>query len=332
MKALVVGLGSMGKRRVRNLKALGVESVIGFDLREDRRNEAKEKYGIDTFSTYEQALEEKPQVVLISLPPDLHVRFALQAAQKGLDYFIEASLIDRGMDDLIKITAEKKLVGFPSCTMRYYPGPKKIRSLLKDGAIGKVLFWQYQSGQYLPDWHPWESIKDFYVGKRETGGCREIVPFELTWLTDAFGAVSEVDCRKEKLSDLPVDIDDIYMMQMKHEGGILGQLIVDVLGRSAIRDIRITGSEGTIEWNMYQKEIRTYKTSSKSWEIFSFEAGTLEKNYLNPEEPYIEEVRTFLNCVSERKEPAYSLLEDRKNLHLLYSAEASSDQKRRKNV
>jgi 3-hydroxyisobutyrate dehydrogenase-like beta-hydroxyacid dehydrogenase len=40
MKALVVGLGSMGKRRVLNLIALGVKEIHGFDLRADRRQEA----------------------------------------------------------------------------------------------------------------------------------------------------------------------------------------------------------------------------------------------------------------------------------------------------
>ena len=47
-KFLVIGLGSMGKRRVRCLMALGVESenIIGIDNREDRCVEAREKYGI----------------------------------------------------------------------------------------------------------------------------------------------------------------------------------------------------------------------------------------------------------------------------------------------
>ena len=38
----------------------------------------------------------------------------------------------------------------------------------------------YHSGQYLPDWHPWESYKDFYVSNPATGARREIVPFELS--------------------------------------------------------------------------------------------------------------------------------------------------------
>ena len=46
LKILVVGLGSMGKRRIRNLQYLNQETVIGFDPRDDRCKESFEKYGI----------------------------------------------------------------------------------------------------------------------------------------------------------------------------------------------------------------------------------------------------------------------------------------------
>ena len=45
MKFLIIGLGSMGKRRIRNLQYLGYSKIFGFDLNEDRRQEAVNKYG-----------------------------------------------------------------------------------------------------------------------------------------------------------------------------------------------------------------------------------------------------------------------------------------------
>jgi len=44
MQVLVVGLGSMGKRRIRNLIKLGFKNIIGFDPRLDRRVEVKKLY------------------------------------------------------------------------------------------------------------------------------------------------------------------------------------------------------------------------------------------------------------------------------------------------
>ena len=42
-------------------------------------------------------------------------------------------------------------------------------------------------GSILPDWHTYEDVSEYYVSKKETGGGREIVPFELTWITLVLG-------------------------------------------------------------------------------------------------------------------------------------------------
>jgi len=62
MNFLVVGLGSMGKRRIRCLQSLGFGNVFGFDIRESQRTEAREKYSIKTFSDINNALIE-PELV-----------------------------------------------------------------------------------------------------------------------------------------------------------------------------------------------------------------------------------------------------------------------------
>ena len=55
MKIVVIGLGSMGKRRIRLIKELYPEyEIIGVDGREDRRNEASELFGISCFESVER--------------------------------------------------------------------------------------------------------------------------------------------------------------------------------------------------------------------------------------------------------------------------------------
>ncbi len=332
MKALVIGLGSMGKRRVRNLIALGFEQIIGYDVRNDRRHEAAERYGLIPFDRIEDALAENPDVVVISVPPDRHMEVAFRVAAAGKPMFIEASVVDDGMAQLQELIEGTDLCVFPSCTMRYFPGPKRILHLVREGAIGKVLAWQYQSGQYLPDWHPWESITEFYVSNRETGGCREIVPFEMVWLAQVFGPVVDLDARKAKRSDLPVDIDDIYMLQVRHADGVLGQLTVDVLSRSAVRAMRITGQDGTIEWDGVAQRLRIYRVASGEWLEEDLGRGTVESQYINPEEPYIEEMRAFLHVVETGEAPDYTFEDDMALLALLKQAEHADETGRRQVV
>ncbi len=324
MNVLVIGLGSMGKRRVRNMKAIGVAGITGFDPRQDRRDEAAGKYGIRTTSDVAAALREKPDCAVISTPPDWHVPYALDALAAGVPFFSEASVPDARLPELHRRLRDTGVIGMPSCTMRFFPGPKRLKAAVAGGAIGKPYAWMYQSGQYLPDWHPWESIQSFYVSNPVTGACREIVPFELTWLVDVFGPVASVAGQRAKVSDLPVSIEDIYQLQIRHQDGVFGQLTVDVLARAPVRHIRITGSEGLVEWNAGANSVRLFKAGG-AWTEETLNRGSIETGYVNPEEPYIEEMREFLDCVTRKRQPAYTYADDQAVLDVLVAAEASAD-------
>lgn len=329
MNYLVIGLGSMGKRRVRNLKALGLAPLAGFDPRADRRAEAVEKYNIATFASLEDAvLEFKPDVFIISTPPDLHMRYAFEALERGISCFIEASVVDaERILDLSRRIKGTRTVMAPSCTMRYYPGPRRIKDLLQAKAIGKVLNFNYHTGQFLPDWHPWEGIESFYVSKRETGGAREIVPFELTWLDDLFGHPEALACHKDKLTDMAADIDDIYHCLLRYPGNILANMTVEVISRpKATRHLRILGTEGEIVFDGDSNSVRHINTSMSDWEEVRFSVGTVESQYINPEEPYIAEMRNFVAAVTRGDGAAFpnTLQDDYQVLQVLGSLERLS--------
>ncbi len=300
MKFLVVGLGSMGKRRVRNLKALGHSNIAGFDLRQDRRQEAATTYGITTYSSFEEALEKfVPQALIICVSPESHMHYAWQGFDHSLSCFIEASVVDEDrILALSKALKIKSLVMAPSCTMRYFPGPKLVKEILASGKLGKPLNINYQTGQYLPDWHPWESIETFYVSKRETGGAREIVPFELTWLNDLFGHPTPLSCVKAKLTDMPADIDDMYHCLLRYPNGVLANISVEVISRPvATRELRVLCTHGELVMSADQNEVRYIAVGDEHWSRIDLESGTVQSGYINPEEPYIAEMADFVAAV-----------------------------------
>jgi len=335
MNFLVIGLGSMGKRRVRNLIALGhIKNVVGFDPRSDRTDEAKD-YGIQVFNDFDEAIaNQKPDAFLISTPPNLHMKYANFAAKNNISCFIEASVVDADkILELSKIITNKKIIMAPSCTMRYYPGPMKIKELIENNAIGKVLNYNYHTGQYLPDWHPWENIEDFYVSNPDTGGAREIVPFELTWLNDIFGDSTPLACVRKKLTNMSADIDDIYHCILEYPDNVIGNLTVEVISRpKAVREFRVMGSEGEIVFSGDTNSVKYINTQMKEWITFSFDTGTVQKGYINPEEPYINEVKDFVDNVGlamDSKKTNYpnTLEDDYKILQTLYKLENISEGK-----
>jgi len=179
----------------------------------------------------------------------------------------------------------------------------------------------------LPDWHPWESVEDFYVSNPDTGGCREIVPFELTWLNDIFGNPTPVACVKRKLSDMNIEIDDLYHCLLEYPGGLVGNLTVEVLSRpESTREFRLIGSEGEIVYSGGNNTVRYINTSMSSWKVIKLNTGTVEKQYINPEEPYIEEIRKFIEAVTNKDPGMYpnTLYDDYLVLNNLYDLEALS--------
>jgi len=325
MRFLIVGLGSMGKRRIRNLQYLKAGEMVGFDPREDRRKETEELYGVKTFDSFEKALSENPDAMIICTPPDLHMKYALIAAKMNMHFFTEASVVDEGVDELIRLIRGKKIVAAPSCTMRFHPAVRKIKEITEGGTIGKPLVFTYHSGQYLPDWHPWEDYRKFYAARRDTGAAREIVPFELVWLTWIFGDVDIISCMKGKVSDLDVDIDDVYQILLKFKKGMLGHLLVDVIARAPTRIFRLLGDKGIVEWDWRKGVVRVYSAERKTWEDHLIDEGQPEKGYVVGEKMYIDEMRAFLAAIRGEAEYPYTFEEDWKILRLLYMAEKSSD-------
>ena len=324
----------MGKRRIRNLISIGysADEIIGIDIKKERRVSIEENFGIKTYEKIEENFLKFVDIFIISTPPDAHFESALIGLQNNKHIFIEASVMSRGLYELSSEANKRNLIAFPSCTMRYFDGPKGIKKVIHEGLIGKPLFWQYQSGQYLPDWHPWESIEDFYVSNPETGGCREIVPFELGWLEDIFGSFKEVDCRAEKISDLPIGIHDVYLLTLKHDSGVLGQLAVDVLSRVPIRLMRITGVLGTLEWSDNSNTIRIFDLATGVWSEHLLKSKNLEKNYINSENPYEDEVKNFLNVVARSVPLQYTLEHDIEILKVLEAAELASSLRSRVDI
>ena len=327
MRFLIVGLGSMGKRRIRNLLFLKADGVSGFDSRDDRRRESKKAYDIDTFDSFERAMDSGPDALIISTPPDMHMKYALEAARQNIHFFTEASVLADGMDRLIEILRDKKIVAAPSCTMRFHPSVRKLKSLVETSEAGRPVAFTHHCGQYLPDWHPWEDYTKYYVARRETGGCREIVPFELIWLTWIFGEPEALSCFKDKLSNLKADIDDVYQILLRFRTKILGHMLIDVVSRVPYRSFRLLCEEGVITWE-WGEAVKVYSAASKTWKQHQEEKGTTVEGYADKikEEPYIEEMRCFINAIEGKDRFPYTFEEDRKALEMLYSAERSSDE------
>lgn len=325
MKFLVVGLGSMGKRRIRNLKHLSHSDIIGYDVNQSRGLEVETEYSIKVFSNLDEALAQRPNAVIISTPPDKHYDVASIIAENKLPFFMEANVIPNGFDTLMEKCIKNKIFFAPSCTLRFNPSLKKIHELIQKNAVGTPLQFVYHVGQYLPDWHPYEDYRKFYVSKRSSGACREIVPFELNWIVWTFGRIKKLTSMKRKISNLDTDIDDIYASILEFENGMIGNLVIDVLSRIPYRTLRIICEDGVILWDWTEKKVKLYRASTKSWEEFQEPLGIKIEGYVAEEDAYIDEMKSFVDGLKDPKKYSHTPQNEHYILELLSRIEDSSD-------
>lgn len=319
MRFLIVGLGSMGKRRIRNLFALGERDIIGFDPRSDRRQEAVGRYGIGTCERIEDGMVADPDALIISTPPDTHTPYMLMAARQGKHFLVEASVLDDGLAEVEAESRRKGVVAAASCSMRFHPAIRKVKDMLDGGTIGHVLAFTHHYGEYLPRWHPWEDYRDFYVSRRLTGGCREIVSFEFVWITWLCGEVDAISAFKGRVGDLKVDIDDVYQIILRFTSGCLGHMQVDVLQRFGYRQSRFVCSEGVISWDWDARKVMVYSADGCCREYPDTYTQTSVEGF------YIDEIAAFLAAIRGEQPWPYTLSDDRRILSLLVAAERSAE-------
>ena len=323
MKFLVIGCGSIGRRHIRNLKCMGIQDLLAYDVVPERRREAEDEFGVSSYSSLRDAFLEGPHAAVITTPTSWHIPVALQAAQQGCQLFIEKPLSHNleGVDELSSLVQAQGLVTLVGCNMRFHPGIATIKKLLEDGAVGRVIAARVQVGQWLPDWHPWEDYRTGYSARRDLGGGIILDSVhELDYISWLVGSeVQQVSCFAGKLSRLEIDTEDTAAILLRFADGCIGEVHLDYVQRAYSRSCHIIGEEGTIRWDETEGRVCHYSASTESWHSYPDPPGW-EVN-----EMYMDEMRHFLRCLAGEETPTLDLASARRVLEIALAAKQSSE-------
>lgn len=326
MKFLVVGLGSMGRRRARLIRQIQPEAALaGVDLAPARRAEAQ-SLGITPYESIGEAVAAQSfDAAFVCTAPLTHAGIIDTLLDAGLPVFTELNLVDDGYDALTAKAAAKGLPLFLSSTMLYRGETQYIKQQV--ASFGKPVNYLYHIGQYLPDWHPWENYKSFFVGDRRTGGVREIFGIDLPWLLDAFGPVTAVTAQKDKLSGLEIDYPDSYFVLLRHANGTKGVLAADVVSPKAVRNFEVFGEGLHLFWegnprSLYRYDAETKeKTPVRTYERFEHNARYSDNIVENA---YVDEIANFFGVLEGKETARWSFEKDKAVIELIGKIEAGS--------
>ena len=224
----------------------------------------------------------------------------------------------------MELAKDKNLVLFLSSTFLYR---KETLSIIEKVQSAKCpLNYIYHIGQYLPDWHPWESYNSYFIGNPRTNGCREIMAIDLPWVVTAFGPIKSFSAIKSKNTELNISYNDNYLITLQHESGHKGVFAVDVVARKSGRNIEIFGEQLHLSWGGTADSLMEYDIEEKKDTAIVFDdASEHVEGYAAfvTENPYREELNSFLKQITDRSyAPAWDFERDKAVLDIIDKIEA----------
>jgi predicted dehydrogenase len=303
MKFLIAGFGSIGRRHLRNLRALGETDILLYRTHNSTLND-EEIAGLVVETDLEAAFSHRPDAVIVANPTALHMDVAIPAARAGCAILLEKPIaeslvhIDELEDALIQGHG-KVLVGFQ---FRFHPALQYIQRQLQAGGLGRPVSVRSHWGEYLPAWHPWEDYRKSYSARSDLGGGVALtLSHPLDYLRWLLGDVELVWGYSGQLGDLELDVEDTAEIGLRFDNGAVASVQLNYLQRPPVHRLEIVCTEGTIDWNNSSGAARIFRASTDAWESYLPPVG-FDRNDM-----FLAEMRNLIAVARGEEDPRCTL-------------------------
>ena len=325
MKALFIGLGSIGQRHLRNFLMLSDSNKKVIALRSTGTNNIlingsslpcknlAEHYDLTEYVELNDVLEQNPDVGFVCNPSKLHLEYACELAEKGISLFIEKPLATDTilLDKLEKIISKKELTTLVGFQSRFNPCIKETKRILRKQEFGRVISGDFMWCTYLPDHHPYEDYRDSYAAREDLGGGVTFsLCHELDLIQYLFGLPKTVYALEGGKSNLGINVEDTVTALfscLEETRTFPVSLRLSFAQGLEKRRFEILMENGLLECDL-QKNCITVLNQKKQI-IFEKEFKQLKRNDL-----FLYEMEHFLNSVSMRKDTLIPVAEGKKSL------------------
>lgn len=295
-RAAIVGAGSIGQRHIRNLCALGVTDLVALRTRRGYTQSLDPSLGVREVTTWDEIVDARPDIGFVCNPTSLHVDAARRLAPHVRGLFIEkplaASLDD--VEPLLEEIEDRRIVSFVGHNLPFHPGVRAMRDQVAAGSLGAPLVFQCQAGHWLPDWHPAEDFRRAYFARADLGGgvLRTLV-HEIHLAIDMLGPPIEASCFLTPHRSLPLEVDVMADLMVRHAGGATSQIHLDYLQRGLHRTAALSCERGWLEYDLVAGEVTGQSAGDSDrrpiWRDAAFDWNA----------SYLDELSAFLRFVRE---------------------------------
>jgi predicted dehydrogenase len=257
LRIAVVGAGGWGSLLAGVIAGLpGVELTGVADATADASRHAAEALGTRAFADVDAVLaSSEVEAVAIAVPNDQHVRLIERALAAGKHVLVEKpmALTVEDAERVGRLADQRKLVLMPDHVQRYYGPLVEVQRLVSSGAIGEIVAASVSRRDFLHRTKPWLQQRRHVGGLLYQSACHEY-DF-LRWVC---GEVVQVRCLAGPLviAYETLDYSDTILTQLRFESGAIGQVWNCMTDPLMGYDGVVTGSEGTVSFDLYDARVR----------------------------------------------------------------------------
>ncbi len=271
VRVAIIGTGGIAGKHAEVLQqeVNDADVVAAVDVREDAVKAFSERFKIPAYYTSAETMlaQEKPDIVHICTPPNLHAELSIKALESGSWVLCEKPLA-ASLKELDQIAdAEKRTGRYCSSVYqwRFGNGAQHLKELIDTNAMGKPMIGICQTTWYRDDAYyavPWRG-----TWKTELGGCSMGHGIHLMdlflWL---YGPWQEVTAKISTL-DHDIEVEDVSMALINFENGAIGNMINSVVSPRQETYLRMDFQESTVEL----KGLYSYKNDQ--WAYSSYDGS-----------------------------------------------------------
>ncbi len=307
------------------------------DVDKERLREVAEKYtNVRCYTKEEDLLKDKEiEAVYIATPTYLHHKQVLLAARARKHVLLEKPIAMnlREAEEIIAICKENKVKLTLGYMMRYHSYHQKIKEMLDEGKLGKLVMGRAQ----LTCWYP--PMKGAWRQELSLGGGGSLIDMGthcIDLLEMLMGKVVEVfSCTGNLVQDYPAE--DTAVVLLKFKQGSVGVIdnhfnIPDASSENRLELYGSKGSilaKGTIGQDSSGYMVQRLEKEEKGYEAEQ-EREKIKEEKITPKSVniYQSEIEDFSRCILEDTEPSFTGEDGLRNLRIILAAYESAKKAR----
>lgn len=295
----VVGMGSIAKRHISNLRDLHPSAKI-YAVSSSGHNDAIPN-DADAVLDLDEVILLKPKFVVIASPANSHVGIAKILIKHKIPILIEKPVAHNFQECLdlqafcTRHISNKLAVGY---CLRFLPSIQVVRDYLASGHLGKIYNVAANVGQYLPSWRSDKGYKDSVSANKALGGGALLeLSHELDYLLWLFGDLTLKYSWLRTTDELDLDVEDIANLVLISSEDVFVTVHLDFIQKSTQRNCEIIGQNGRLVWDLLSNKVVIY-TEEGSLILYSDSDYDKNNMYLDMMRAFEDESKDGSDCLA----------------------------------